>query len=310
MSLTLVEAAKLAQGRNEVLKSAVIELYARSSGILERLPFTNIQGNAMKYNREETLPGVGFRGVNGSYTESTGIINPVTEVLTIAGGDLDVDKFIVDTMGENQRSAQEAMKIKALSLRWTKEFIKGDNETDPKVFSGLQSRISGNQVISAGSASGGSPLPLEKLDELIDEVSNPTALIMNKTMRRKLTVAARNPNVGGYITYDKDSFGRPVMQYNDLPIIIADEDNEGNDILGFTESATGGGSTATSIYCVSMGAGGVEGIQNGDIDPRDLGELEAKPAMRTRVEWYSGFAIYSGKAAARLKDISNAAITV
>jgi hypothetical protein len=137
MSVTLVEAAKHAQGRNDTVLSAIIELYAQSSDILQALPFTNIQGNALKYSREETLPGIGFRGVNGSYTESTGIVNPVTETLVIAGGDLDVDKFIVDTMGSDIRGAHEAMKIKALAGRWTKEFLKGDNETDPTVFSGL-----------------------------------------------------------------------------------------------------------------------------------------------------------------------------
>jgi hypothetical protein len=182
MSVTLVEAAKHAQGRNDTVLSAIIELYAQSSDILQALPFIDIQGNALKYSREETLPGIGFRGVNGSYTESTGIVNPVTETLVIAGGDLDVDKFIVDTMGSDIRGAHEAMKIKALAGRWTKEFLKGDNETDPTVFSGLQARIQGDQLISAGATDGGEPLSLGKLDELIDAVDNPTGLIMNKML--------------------------------------------------------------------------------------------------------------------------------
>jgi hypothetical protein len=123
MALTLVEAAKLYVG--DPVRSAIIELYARNSDILRVLPFDNIEGNAYKYNREETLPGIGFRGVNEAYTESTGILNPITEPLVIAGGDLDVDKFIVDTMGANQRSVQEAMKVKALALKWTETFLKG-----------------------------------------------------------------------------------------------------------------------------------------------------------------------------------------
>jgi hypothetical protein len=310
MSLTLVEAAKVAQGRGDTVLSAIIELYAQSSDIMSVLPFMNISGNAMKYNQEESLPGVGFRGVNGSYTPSTGILNPVTESLFIAGGELDVDKFIVDTMGANQRSVQEAMKIKALAGRWTKEFIKGDNESDQAVFSGLQARIQGTQLIAAGSTANGSALSLAKLDELIDAVDSPTHLIMNKALRRRLTAAARNPSVGGYITYDKDAFGRPVMKYNDLPILIADKDNEYNDILPFTEAATSGTATATSVYCVSLGEGAVTGIQNGDIDARDLGELETKPAYRTRVEWYAGLAIMKGRSAARMWSIADAAVVV
>lgn len=310
MSLTLVEAAKVAQGAGDTVLSAIIELYAQSSDIMAALPFMNIQGNALKYNREESLPGIGFRGVNGSYTPSTGIINPVTENLFIAGGELDVDKFIVDTMGANQRSVQEAMKIKALAGRWTKEFIKGDNETDAAVFSGLQARIQGTQLIAAGATANGTPLSLAKLDELIDAVDAPTHLIMNKGLRRRLTQAARNTSVGGFITYEKDAFGRPVTMYNDLPILIADKDNEYNDILPFTEAATSGTATATSIYCVSLNEGGVTGIQNGGIDARDLGELETKPAYRTRVEWYAGMAVMKGRSAARMWSISDAAVTV
>lgn len=307
MALTLVEAAKLHSG--DVVRQAVIELYAGSSDILMNLPFDNIDGNALKYNREEALPGVGFRGVNEGYTESTGILNPMVEALVIAGGDLDVDKFIIDTMGMDQRSTQEAMKIRALALSWTKKFIKGDSETEPREYDGLQKRITGAQKIAAGSSSGGDALSLAKLDELIDQTLNPTHLIMNKAMRRRLTQAARTTTVGGFITYEKDAFGRTVTIYNDLPILIVDLDEAGTAVLPFTEANPGGGSAAsTSIYCVSMGDGMLMGLQNGDIDARDIGELESKPAFRTRVEWYSGVAAYNGRAAARLHGIKDAAV--
>lgn len=307
MSLTLVEAAKLV---SNPIQSAIIEMYARASAILANLPFDTIQGNALRYNREETLPGIGFRGVNEAYTASTGIINPQTEPLAIAGGDLDVDKFILDTMGMGQRSVQEAMKVKSLALAWAKAFIKGDSATDPRSFDGLQTRLTGNQLIEAGSTNGGDPLSLAKLDELIDTVENPTHLIMNKALRRRLTVAARTTTIGGFIAYEKDAFGQQVAYYNDLPIILADYDNEGSLILPFTEVGTGGATaTATSIYCVSFEPGKMTGIQNSTMDVRDLGELETKPAMRTRVEWYAGIAMFHGKAAARLRGISDAAVT-
>lgn len=308
MGLTLVEAAKLHSG--DVIRSAIIELYARSSDILMALPFETIAGNALKYNREESLPGVGFRGVNEAYTESTGILNPITEPLVIAGGDLDVDKFILDTMGQDQRAIQEAMKIKAIALKWTQAFIKGDSASEPRSFDGLQVRLTSNQIVDAGSTDGGDALSLLKLDELIDAVTDPTHLIMNKTMRRRLSVAARTSTVGGDLRWDKDDFGRQIAKYNDLPILIADEDNTGAQILPFTEVGSGGSTaTATSIYCASFKEGMLTGIQNGDIEARDLGELQTKPAMRTRCEWYNGISVFHGKAAARLRGISNAAVT-
>lgn len=307
MALTLLEAAKRF---DNPLQSAIVEMYAQNSDILAALPFTSIEGNAMRYNREETLPGVGFRGVNEAYTESTGVLNPVTEPLVIAGGDLDVDKFIVDTMGADQRAVQVNMKIKSLAHAWTKQFIKGDSTSDPRGFDGLQVRCVSNQIVDAGSTDGGDALSLAKLDELIDKVETPTHLIMSKSMRRRLTVAARAYNIGGFITYDLDAFGRRATFYNDLPILIADVDNTGTDILAFNEVGSGGSTaTATSIYCVSMGSGMLGGIQNGTLSVRDLGELEEKPAYRTRVEWYAGIACWHGRSIARLRGISNAAVT-
>lgn len=306
MALTLVEAAKRLDGTD--IRRGVIEQYAQSSGILMILPFDSIQGNALRYNREEKLPGIGFRGVNEGYSESTGILNPITEPLVIAGGDLDVDKFIVDTMGEDQRTTQESMKIKALALAWEATFIKGDSDTEPREFDGLQKRITGNQLIAAGSTSGGDALSLAKLDELIDQVNSPTHLLMSKTMRRRITQAARSTGTSGYVTWDKDTFGRQIARYNDLPIVTIENDNEDVPIMGFDEACPGGGATGTSIYCVSLGAGMLMGIQNGGIDARDLGELEQKSAFRTRVEWYSGIAIFNGKSAARLWGIKDTAV--
>lgn len=307
MALTLIEAAKLHSG--DVLRSAIIELYAQNSDILQVLPFDDIQGNAMKYNREDKLPGVGFRGVNEAYGESTGVLNPQTESLVIAGGDLDVDTFILKTMGEDQRSVHEAMKVRALALRFTKAIIKGDVDTDPRELDGLQKRITGTQIID-NHASTGAALSLAKLEEAIDAVDQPTHLVMNKAMRRRLTQAARNTAVGGFITFTQDSFGRRQTQYADIPILVVDEDEEGNQIMPFTEAGASGGTTNTSIYVVSFGENKVVGLQNGTVDVRDLGELETKPAKRTRVEWFAGMAIMHGKAAARLRGITDAAVTV
>ena len=309
MALTLVESAKLALGRDETLKATVMELYARSSDIMQYMPFESISGNAMNFNREQTLPSAGFRALNEAYTEGTGKVDRVTETLTIAGGDLDVDVFLVKTGSADQRGSQEAMKIKALSLAITKTIIKGDVESTPKEFDGLQVRCIGDQLIDAGSSSGGDALSLLKLDELIDAVDEPTHLLMNKTLRRRLTAAARTTTVGGYITYDLDAFGRQVTKYNDMPILIADKDNNYDDIMPFTEACASGSSVGTSIYCLSFAENGVVGLQNGDMDVRDMGEIDEKPVYRTRIEWYITLAVLRARAVARLRYIKDAAVT-
>lgn len=314
MALTLIEASKLAASRGEMFEATVIELYARSSPVLSVLPFMDIDGNAYTYNREAALPGVAFRGVNEAFSESTGVINPVTETLTIAGGDLDVDRFIVQTQGAASRSSHVQMKLKAMSLYWSAKFFNGDSDVDPREFDGVKKRLAGtSQEINADDSptAGGDALSLERLDYAIDECDAPQYLVMNKNMRRRLTAATRATGVSGFLAHSKDEFGRQQTLYNDLPILEMDYDNLGNQIITNTEPASNGGAAeTTSIYVVGVGDGLVTGIQNGGIDVRDLGELDDKGVWRTRVEWYSGLAVMHPRAMVRLKDIdADAAVT-
>jgi hypothetical protein len=50
----------------------------------------------------------------------------------------------------------------------------------------------------------------------------------------------------------------------------------------------------------------VQGIQNGDIEARDLGEVDDKPVLRMRIEWYAGIAVLHGRGAGRLWGITDA----
>jgi len=305
MPMTLVEAAKL-ETRN-LVRAGVIEQFARSSEILRVLPFQDIQGNALAYNREEQLPGVAFRGVNEGFPESVGVINPATETLYIAGGDLDVDRFIIQTMGAQVRSTHENMKIKALAQAWTTKFFKGDTTIQPREFDGMQARLTGGNLMNAGATSGGDALSLELLDEAIDRVSGATHIVMARAMRRKFKSARNSTALSGNISLEKDDFGRPVEVYAGLPILTTYGDNINPDPLGFNEANPGGGANVgTSVYVMNFSTEGVSGIQNGGMSVRDLGELDTLPLFRTRVEWYAGIGVFNGSAAVRIRGVKNA----
>jgi hypothetical protein len=310
--LTLLEAAK----RANLLDRVYIEEYAKSSDILAAIGFKDIDGNAYAYSREHALPGVGFRGYNEGYPNTVGVLNPQSEAMKMAGGDLDVDMAIIATHSEDERAIREMMQIKSLAHAWTRSFIKGDSAVDAKMFDGLQTRLTGTQVIDASNTGAGAALSLDKLDEVIDLVDMPTHLIMSKAMRRKLTSAGRNTSVGGFITYQPDAFGRQLAYYQDLPILVAWQDNNDSEILPFTEVSSDGADLDTgSIYCVSFGEKMVEGLnfRNNEggygISVRDLGELDALPVVRTRVDWHTSIAVQNGRAAARLRGVQNKPVT-
>lgn len=303
MSITLLEAAKLVQNP---LQRGVIEIFPRVSPVLERLPFFNVNGQAYVYNQEETLPGVAFRGINGSYTESTGVVNPVTERLYVLGGISAVDRALVKTQGNvnNLRATYDGMKAKAVALEFTKKFFKGSSETDPNEFDGLEARLTGNQVINAGNTSGGDTLTTDKLDELIDSVQgSPDVLFMNKAMRRKVNALVRESSQATEAV--SDAFGRRLFSYAGIPIAVIEEDKDGNLILPFTEDNPGGGTAAsTSIYAVRFGAAEwVSGLQAGAMDVEDLGLNSTK--YETLIEWICGMGVFHPKAAARLRGIAN-----
>jgi hypothetical protein len=306
--LTLLESAKLALANGETKRAAVIAMFAEQSAWLAAMQFQDIPGNAYGYNQEGALPGVAFRGINESYTESTGIVNPQSESLRIAGGDLDVDLALIKTMGLGVRARHEALKVKALAADITRALIKGDSETNPREFDGLQKRCVNSQLISNGSTSGGDPLSLANLDNLIEQVPGANVIMIPRALRPRFTAAMRNQAIAGNITQTVSDIGRPLTFYNGIPLLPAYPENDGVDPLGFNEAAAGGGSTAASIYAARIGDGYFRMIQNGTMEVRDLGELQTAPVMRSRVEWLVSPVVEHGRAVARLFGISNAPI--
>jgi hypothetical protein len=303
MSLTLLEAAKLVQ---DPLQRGVIEIFPRVSPVLERLPFFNVNGQAYKYNQEQTLPGIAFRGINESYTESTGVVNPCVEALYILGGLSYVDRALVKTQGNvnDLRAVYDSMKAKAAALEYTKKFFKGDNSTDPDEFDGLENRLTGDQKIAAGSTSGGDTLTLAMVDILLDAVQSPDVLFMNKTMRRKINSLMRS--AGQAIETVNDAFGRQINAYAGVPIAVVEEDKDGEQILAFDEECPGGGSdVGTSLYAVRFGVVEyVSGLQAGPMDVEDQGIVLTN--YITLIEWICGLGVFHPKAAARLYGVKNA----
>lgn len=302
MALTLLEANKLNDG--DIKKQAIIQMFAENSDLLRVLPIEDIPGASLTYDLEAKLPGVGFRGINEAFNESTGVINPQTELLRIVGGDLDVDLQLIKQRGIRVRDTHEAMKVKALALTITGKIINGDSVLNPREFDGFRKRVGGSQLVEATQTAGtNGALSLFQLDEAIDKVDGVTHLIMSKTMRNLMNSAAR-ANAGGTIEWDLDEFGKRFATYNGYPILIVDVDETDTKIIAFDEAGPAGGAVSTSIYVVAFGDDKVMGIQNDGIDVRDLGEIDAKPVMRTRVEWSFSIAVQHGRSLARVWGIT------
>src|SRR3990172_4760051 len=91
MALTLAEAAKLS---NDVVLKGVYESVLKASDISLVLPFEEMSGNALTYNRENTAPTVAYHDVGDTWTEDVATFTQKTAALAIIGGDADVDRYI------------------------------------------------------------------------------------------------------------------------------------------------------------------------------------------------------------------------
>lgn len=321
MPISLVEAAKLS---TDDLQRGVLETFVQESVVLDRIPFMTIQGNAYAYNQEATLPGVAFRAVNAAYAESTGTVVQKSESLVILGGDADVDRFIVQTRGNlnDQRAVQTRMKVKAASYFYQDKFINGDVATDTNGFDGLKKRLTGNQVLSAGTD--GAPVFdgadatnaaahqfFDMLDDLVSRVpginGSNGALYANSAVIAKLRSAGRR--IGGVELVKEDITSKRVVTWNGIPVLDLGSTPAGVAILPQTETQ-GASAVASSVYAVKYGSAegdqAVTGLTNGGVQVYDLGEMNEKPVYRTRLEFYTGLATFGGKAAARLTGVLTA----
>ena len=149
MALTLAEAAKLS---NDILLQGVIEETIYDSPILQTLPFIEVVGNALTYNRENTLPTIDFYDVGDTWSESTPDFSQVTATLKIMGGDADVDNYIKGTRSNIQdiEAAVIAIKAKAMAHKFENMFIYGDTDVDSKQFNGIRDIIENQGMAQVG----------------------------------------------------------------------------------------------------------------------------------------------------------------
>lgn len=232
----------------------------------------------------------------------------MTEPLFIMGGKLTIDRFLTATGGPNVASSRIAMQLKHGAHYFAHSVVKGDNASNTAQFNGLQARaLSSTQLLAAGSTSGGTALSLAKLDEAISRVMNPTHLIMSSSMLNRMSAAARSSSIGGNINFTVDQFGNRIGTYAGLTIIPIGGAGHYYDTLPFTEAATSGSSTASSIYAVSMTLDGFHGIMNSIPTARmlpDGGETDS-----WMLDWYVGTCLERPNAICRLYSIADAAVT-
>ena len=289
MALPLAEGAKLS---NDVLLQGVIETIIKDSPILQTLPFINIVGNGLTYNKEKTLPAAVWHAVDGAWVDTAVAFDQLTATLKILGGNAVVDNYLRTTRSNVQDLETVVIEEKAKAIRheFENSFINGDVGSDANQFNGLYKLLAlGDQQIWAdGSAGGtaGAVLGFSILDKLIDLVKGgkPDLLLMSRRSRRELQGLMRASGV--VLETRPGMFGELVQMYNGIRVGISDWQGD--------DSLVGSDGNCTNIYALSFGEGALCGLTSPEgLQVEKIGAMETKDANLTRIKWYVSLALFS-----------------
>ena len=314
---TLSEYAKLS---NDKVAVGVWTAIITANDLMRFLQFEGMEGNALLYNRESTLPTAATHAVGDTWQDTEPTYSQQTASLAIVGVQTPQDQFVAQTRSnvQDQTSVTKAMMAKALSRKIEQLTIQGEPEATSTEFEGLDSLCRKETRMMAmddgnvdGPGTAETELTLDRLDAMKDQVEGgePEVLVMNKTMRRKLTSLSRSASVSGVLMDTVEMFGHQVTRYDGIPIVINDFITNAE---AYNDSSTWPSSTSTSIFALRLGREnqGYTVLHNGNVmnpDFQDVGLKENKNERLYRMVAYLQAITYSVKSIAALGGIDSAA---
>lgn len=297
-SITLAEASKL--GLND-LAAGVIENIVTVNQMYQFLPFDEIYGNALAYNRENVLGDAQALALGGTITaKAAPTFTQVTTALTTLVGDAEIDgRLIAQGVGSNAGNdmiaAQIASKSKSVSRLYQSLMIGGDSAVAGQ-FDGLKKLVSAGQKVAGGA------LSFEKLDELLHKVKSKDgqvdALVMCERDIRALRVLKRA--LGGASDSDRVMVNGISMEaYAGVPVLR-------NDWI-----VPAGSPLASDVYAINFDEGGRNNGVAGLVDQfgsaigvENVGAMETKDQYIYRVKFYAGLAVFSDLGIAMIEGVT------
>jgi hypothetical protein len=314
-TVSLIEFAKESQ---DPLVKAVAMTLIEESQPMKYIPWETIGLLYKKMLRVQTLPSVGRRKLNAAWSSATGTTEPLTEGISLIGGNVDIDKEMVEGNQtiEDIRRIHTELKVKAMSYEFNDTFVNGAMVSDEDDIDGLKARcnrsdMSAQKILSATSTNyiddtqAHALAFLKEMDKLTYAIDGhtPTFMVTNSMGLRTINSALRIADV---LDKTKDQFGQLVTMWGtSIPIYDIGVKANQSTLVMADELITGlAGSDYFSIYAVKIGEGtDFWGIQKHALEVKDAGLLEDQVTYRTNVNWPVGFAQINKRSIARLYGV-------
>lgn len=325
MAITLAEAKV---GMTDKVDQQVVDMFRRSSLLLDRLTFDNAispgtGGSTLAYGyiQLKTPSTAAVRAINTEYAPGEAKREKKTTNAIIMGGSFEVDRVLQNTSGAvDELAFQAEQKVKATANFFHNCVINGTSASSgagyvvntfdglAKLLSGTSSEFTSNvDITTSANMDANKNAFLDELDGLLAAVDGGASLLlMNTAMLIKARSIARR---AGYYERTKDDFGRVVETYGGVPMMDMGKYFNGTksvDVVGTTD-ATASATGNTAIYAVSLGLDGFHGISptgTGVINSY-MPNLSSPGAVKKgEVELVAGVALKNTLKAAVLKGIA------
>lgn len=264
MPITLAEAKA---GMADKVDQNVIDTFRRNSLLLDLLTFDDsvspgTGGSTMTYGymQLKTPSTAAFREINSEYTANEAVREKKTADLKIFGGSGQVDRVLQQTSGAiNEISFQLNQKAIGAKNLFHNAVINGDATTHTDEFDGLDVMLTGQStefntaaaidLSTSALVDTNYQVFLDMLDEFLSGLDGKPSLLMgNSKLMTKIRACARR---AGYLTRSEDSFGRPVMGYNDIALQDMGYYYDGASTVPVV--GTDGTAGTTSLFAVTLG---------------------------------------------------------
>lgn len=324
MAITLAEAKV---GMADKVDQAVVDEFRRSSLLLDSLTFDDsispgTGGSTLTYGymQLQTPSTAGVRAINAEYTAGEAKRVKKTADAIIMGGSFKLDRVLQNTSGAiDELGFQVAQKVKATSNEFHNLVINGTSASSgtgyvTNTFDGLKKLLASSDtevssVVDLSTSANTDDNYMAFLDEIDEFISlldgKPTMLLMNTKMLSKVRACARR---AGYYTKSEDAFGKPVENYNGIPMLDTGIYYNGTSSVEVipTSTPTTSAYGTTAIYAVVAALDGFHGISpaGNKVITQYLPDMTQPGAVKTgEVELIAGVVLKNTKKAAVLKDI-------
>ena len=327
MAITLAE---VKVGMADKVDQQVVDMFRRSSLLLDRLTFDNAispgtGGSTLTYGyiQLKTPSTAAVRQINSEYTANEAKREKKITSAIIMGGSFNVDRVIQDTSGAiDELVFQADEKIKATANFFTNAVINGTSAGSgtgyvANTFDGLKKLLAGTSteytstadLTTSANIDSNYNTFLDELDEFISGLDGmPDMLIMNRKMLSKLRGIARR---AGYYESTKDDFGRVVETYNGIELMDAGQYYNGSNTVNIVDDVAASSSAAgtSDIYAVKFGLDAFHGISptGTKVISSYMPDLTLPGAVKTgEVELVAGVALKNTLKAGHMTGIKTA----